>query len=497
MTTTTGYSLYPDEPISNVVWATLGRQLNNLFWPLIFVFTDINISFNDVHIDILPDFIGWLWIAGAFWHLTYYVPLAPMIRSIVILLAGISLLTWISFSSPTPQANSYASTTSFSQPSIIWHWLFEKVETASTLLQSLFVWLLVGLLIKIVAVDWHHLSAWRRQLNYLRISYVTLILAWIAFPWSFVVASSQSTAMILGIILTIVWLVIACRLLGEVRAVAYFCESNAHSHYPQLPNLQGKESSALENALRPFEGEKRPLHFSLLSLVLLMAVFGLSASQIQLIMSSQEAKEKAREAEKLKEFYRNELSQLYVSDKNKTYAITIPTPPFENDQWEWKVRLPPTGNYVLKGATSQIPKKGYPDLATISMPLQNGTTIIHAELDRDAGAHGQLIVNTLWQNPNPSYGIVSIGGVTTRTDTSSISHKKTHDLGMKEFPYLQGSGSTTTSGVATEEHTQEFAPDETILLLRKLINPQQSNRSTPSTNGGEDGIMFWIENTAQ
>lgn len=458
-----------------------------MFWPFLLVMIDVELTLGDIGVDILPDFIGWLLIARAIRPMVDLVPLAPAMRSLAFLLAALSLATWIDF--PGQSNSNTTVNASYLVDPAIWSWGTKTLESICLLLHALLVWMLVGLMMKIVAVDWYHLAPWRGKLNRTRTAYVVLTLAILWIPWSLLVASRE-TLFLVGVIALIVGLAVSVILLVQLRAIANFCENNFHANYSQIPDLQGKESSALENAMRPSQEEKRPFRFSLFTIILLMAVIGMASSQIHLIWSTQAATAKATEAEALMEFYKNELSHFDVANEKKAYVIAIPTP--DGDHWEWKVHLPQGGIYVLKGVTSQVPESGYPTNTSIAHVLKSGTTTIRAVLDREKGTSGQLRVTTIWYNPFPSRGVTIVGGVQTTYDNSMVRDGTTYNLKDHEFPYLDGSGSTRTDGVDSSDQTREFEPNAPILLLRKNVYPQRT-RPTASPIAGTDGIMLWIE----
>src|SRR5687767_718661 len=97
--------------------------------------------------------------------------------------------------------------------------------------------------------------------------------------------------------------------------------------------------------------------FSLRTLLLVGVVIALSVSHF---MTTWRLKQATEEIQQL----RSEAGYLEVTDKQRIYALQVPT--VENMLWKWKVHLPPDRRRTLRVATHNIPVSGFPNAGSIS-----------------------------------------------------------------------------------------------------------------------------------
>lgn len=480
----------PDEsPEPDGVWPILAQAFRHMFWPFIFVLIDIQLGFNEIKIDILPDFVGWLWLAGAMLPLTSRVPLAQTMRTIAFLLAALSLVTWVDFPDVNqPTVNGIQLTRTEMTP---WGWFSSTVGSIQELLHALFVWLIVGLMMKVTSIAPE--SGWFAHLRRLRIVYASITVVALFAP--LLPFANTVTIIVVALAYCLIAIIYALVLLASIRGVTWFCEQRAHSASAATPNLHGKENSILENALLPSDNRQGKFRFTLFNLVLLITVIGMASSQIRLIWSAGDDSRRVAEAEEIAEFYKSKLNHIYVRDDSKIYCRAVPTPDVwhsDEESWEWRVHVPEEGHYRIRMLTSQIPQTGIPEPLPGSVDLLGGQSTVRVTLSPEAGEHGIVKVTTTWDDPNRRRSYISTNG-RMKEITEVYSDEEVYELKANEVPYVGGSGGCVSEGVLPSEDTTTFDADSEVLLLRKRISVSTGPNSSGPSPSPSQGLMIWIE----
>lgn len=451
-----------------------------MFWLFVFIFVDFNLGLGEIQIDIFPDFLGWLWLAGAFVPLKSLAPMVPVMRKMALLLALFTLPTFIHLE-PVRGGIHLDELWSLSHTNV-WSWSLTQLSLVSTWLHAMLVWCLIGFMMKVTRGE-----LFPQHNAMLRLVRNTYVWPMIVLPFWQQFTSMPVAAIAVLVIFYILWaLLVSLLFLSSLRSVARYCEGQARSVEYVPPELIGKENSALENAMLGSQDEKRRYRFSLTNLILLMALIAMGSSQLRLIWNAQVRSARSTEAEELLKFYKDKLGRLNIRDKDKIYARAVPMP--EQHQWEWRVHVPLSGLYRVHAIASQVPAEDIPSESSVSVRLEPGESIITAEFDKDAGDHGQLHLSAVWDDPSRSRHYVA-DWRGQRELTQVVKDEATYDLQANEVPYVVGSGGWNGYSQVAETESTEIDEDQPIVLERRVIDGRLS--STPA--GPSQGIMIWIE----
>lgn len=179
-----------------------------MFWAFLF-FLDFRLGINSVHVDALPDLIGWLIIASALTTIPDLSPVVPTLRTLSYWLLFLSLFDVIEIRIPMTQSGNvtaWISPTFF--PGII-----------STVLDILLIWKLCGLIMAMAAaVDSTTIC---QRADFRRKLYVSFaVLFTIAVLISFAVPPLAFVAAIVGLPITII---VFCLMMGLMNGTANMC----------------------------------------------------------------------------------------------------------------------------------------------------------------------------------------------------------------------------------------------------------------------------------
>jgi hypothetical protein len=195
------------------------RAFERMFWAFLFFF-DFRIGFNNVHIDILPDFVGWILFATAFgWILELHSDIKFM-RTLSYLLIFLSLFELVEIRVPLKKAGYL--TFSFSPLFII--------GIIAGILTIIVVWKLCGVIIDMAATVNNTLIKDRAEFR--RNLYIGFIIAtFIVVPICMVIPPLIIITVIIALPLAIV---ILCLMMGLMKGTANMCreETNLSENLP-------------------------------------------------------------------------------------------------------------------------------------------------------------------------------------------------------------------------------------------------------------------------
>ncbi len=179
-----------------------------MFWAFLF-FLDFRLGYNEIHVDILPDFIGWILIATA---LTSILDLAQVV-------AGVRILAyWLVFLSLFDLVEIHI-TLSRSGNMTTWISPTFPVQVVVAVLDIVLVWRLCGLIIEMALAAEN--TTIRDRASFRRKLYVALaVLATLATPVLFVAPGLALAAVIIGLPVAIT---VFCLMMGLMRGTEKMC----------------------------------------------------------------------------------------------------------------------------------------------------------------------------------------------------------------------------------------------------------------------------------
>ncbi len=114
---------------------------DRMFWAFLF-FLDFRLGVNNVHVDVLPDFIGWLMIASALASILELSPKVQNIRKLANWLVGLSLFDMVEIRIPFMRSGNVTGQISPTFP----------LGIIATILDLLLIWKLCGMIIEMASV---------------------------------------------------------------------------------------------------------------------------------------------------------------------------------------------------------------------------------------------------------------------------------------------------------------------------------------------------------
>jgi hypothetical protein len=179
-----------------------------MFWAFPF-FLDLRVGINEVHVDLLPDFVGWALIASA---LTWILPLAPIVaglRTLAYWLVFLAIFDLVEIRIPLRQAGNVT----------MWITPTFPIGIIAAILDMLFIWRLCGLIIEMASVTRN--ATIREKADFRRRFYVAfIILAVVAVAISFAVPSFVLVALIVALPLAII---VFCLMMGLMKGTEKMC----------------------------------------------------------------------------------------------------------------------------------------------------------------------------------------------------------------------------------------------------------------------------------
>ncbi len=183
-----------------------------MFWAFLF-FLDLRIGINNVHVDVLPDFIGWIMMASALLSLVDLSSAVRGIRTLACWLVFLSLFDLVEIRMPLGRSGGFHT----------WITPTFPIGIVSAVLDVIVVWRLCGLIIDMAsAVDSPVIKGraeFRRKL-YLALVIIVSVCVWI----SFLVPPFLLFALVVGLPLSIV---VFCLMMGLMKGTARMCRGQA------------------------------------------------------------------------------------------------------------------------------------------------------------------------------------------------------------------------------------------------------------------------------
>lgn len=471
----------------NEDWLKLSQAFRGMFWPIFLIGLDFHFRLNSIKFSLLPAALGWFWMYRALGPVALLSPMLQLLRRLALCLILLQLPYVIQIVDRPIRSG-----VRFNLPELptmdYWTWSWGQWSSLTSLMSALFLWCLAGVIIKLAVSKDNRWLAVRARFR--RILYVIPV---VLLPWLTALAHVSWTSFVGVVIVYGLVVVVAIFLYAAMNSLAAsFCREQAFADDGLPPDFSGKESSALENALRTDDPQK-PFRFSLWTIILLMTVIGMASSQIHLIRASQQSSQSLATAQEEAAFYRKQLERLLVFDKGKVFAKEI-----RNQDpllWEWRIYVPEDGLFEIKAKFNDFPNRGIPEGATdLAVRIPGGTSSVSLQIDDSRGEHGSAKLNVLWDNPRGGERItISRGRKTVEklgTRTYDGEHMLTPD--QAEF-YVAGSWGTTSD---IDWDGRASAGVDKPIVFFKFINhdkspPQQGNQS-PSGKGTV-GMVLWIE----
>ena len=179
-----------------------------MFWAFLF-FLDFRIGINNVHVDILPDFIGWIMIGSALATILDLSPRVVGIRTLASWLVFLSLFDLVEIRIPLSRSGAFTTWTTPTFP----------IGIIAAVLGILLIWKLCGLIIDMARIAGDTAissrAAFRRKL------YVALVVVLtITVAISFVAPPFILVAIVLGLPLAVI---VFCLMMGLMRGTENMC----------------------------------------------------------------------------------------------------------------------------------------------------------------------------------------------------------------------------------------------------------------------------------
>lgn len=167
---------------------------------------------------------------------------------------------------------------------------------------------------------------------------------------------------------------------------------------------------------------------------------------------------------------RDQLGELVVSDPTRIHVLPVELQ--EPKAWRWRLYLPPSRNYELHEAMSDIPPQGV--VRGGHSVFRPGEYTVTARIQRDEHARWSLMLFY-------DQGSASMPFPAEQTDW----------LERRE-------GGFQTEGVIGTVHgrgTQVFAPNDAVVLLRVRASTKVPGGGWSAPAGPTQGVLLWIRPT--
>lgn len=191
---------------------TCADAFARMFWAFPF-FIDFRIGFNDMHIDVLPDLIGWIIMATAIGWILKLHPDVKTIRTLTFWLIFLSIFDIIEF---RKQVKGFSINISITP--------FTIIKTIAEILAIIVIWKLCGVIMDIAIQVNNTLIA--RRADFRRKLYIGFIIAAIASAGIILIMPHFIFIMlIVGLPLAII---VLCLLMGLMKGTATMCRAGAN-----------------------------------------------------------------------------------------------------------------------------------------------------------------------------------------------------------------------------------------------------------------------------
>ena len=197
---------------------------------------------------------------------------------------------------------------------------------------------------------------------------------------------------------------------------------------------------------------RRGLRFSLLTLLLVMAIVALSITVAMLYVELGPLRKEVAEL-------RTEVGRLNIEDPTKLHVMRVES---DNDlEWKWRIWIPEGASYRLRSSGGSVPKQGF--------PTDGGTMYL-----REPGEH--VIRYVIRRNPRDDqwYGRL-------QTEIGSV--------GSDQQPWVEwASMSARSAGPGSA--TQSFDADQRVEIIRHRVSQAKSSEDIDDPAAG---FLIWLE----
>lgn len=191
-----------------------------MFWGYLF-FIDFHVGINNVHVDLLPDFVGWLLIASALSAIVDLSPKVAGIRTLALWLVVLSLFDLVEIRTRLSQSGAFTTWTTPTLP----------IGIIAAILDMIFVWRLCGLIIDMSSITGN--TTIGERADFRRRLYIALVIALaISIVIMVVVPPFALIVLITGLPLTIV---VYGLMMGLMKGTEKMCRAY---EAPEIPEAQ-------------------------------------------------------------------------------------------------------------------------------------------------------------------------------------------------------------------------------------------------------------------
>jgi hypothetical protein len=191
-----------------------------MFWGYLF-FIDFHVGINNVHVDLLPDFVGWLLIASALATIVDLSPKVAGLRNLAFWLVFLSLFDLVEIRTRLSQSGTFTTWTTPTLP----------IGIIAAVLDIFFMWRLCGLIIDMASLTGDRTIG--NRADFRRRLYVALVVALaISIVIMVAVPPFGLVVLVIGLPLTIL---VYCLMMGLMKGTEKMCRGY---EAPVLPVAQ-------------------------------------------------------------------------------------------------------------------------------------------------------------------------------------------------------------------------------------------------------------------
>ncbi|GAA4426028.1 hypothetical protein GCM10023155_13790 [Bremerella cremea] len=261
---------------------------------------------------------------------------------------------------------------------------------------------------------------------------------------------------------------------------------------PEMFSEEG--ASSVGSPSPPSEATGKRWQFSLSTIILLMALVAMAASQVHLIQRERSAHAKMMAARQEAEFYKSQMTEITIYDRNKIFARAIPNSAENQDRWQWRIFVPESEQrYRLCFRKGDIPASGLPEGGGQGfIDLEPGESEVIVRIDRDVGDYGCVYVDA--ESTDPNREAITHDFPSKPRSSHSINRSNGLSMSISEWskPYVEGQGLAKTSGVVLSNGESSWEAMEKVVLLRHRVSARAGG-GLRLPEGPTQGLMLWIE----
>ena len=199
--------------------------------------------------------------------------------------------------------------------------------------------------------------------------------------------------------------------------------------------------------------KRRVLRFSLLTLLLVMAIVAMSITVAMLYVELRPLRKEVAEL-------RAEVGRLNIEDPTKLHVMRVDT---DNElEWKWRIWVPEGASYALRGSGGSVPQEGFPTDGGTMYLREPGEHVVRYLIRRDPKDNG-------W------YGSLHLVG--------------SGSVGKQNQPWVDWSSRTATSS-GPGSATKTFETGERVEIIRHRVSQAKSSADIEDPSAG---FMVWLE----